>query len=62
MFRRLRNFADDKSFNEMIEKPGDEVVYLHGDEVMKHIQKEAKMISDVDRELAKEAAKEPAKK
>jgi hypothetical protein len=41
----------------MIEKPGDEVYYLHGDEVMKHIQKEAKTISEIDQELVKEAPK-----
>ncbi|MBU1205659.1 MAG: hypothetical protein ABIE47_11475 [Pseudomonadota bacterium] len=49
--------AEDKAFNEMIEKPGDEVYYLHGDEVMKHIQKEAKTISEIDQELVKEAPK-----
>jgi tripartite-type tricarboxylate transporter receptor subunit TctC len=49
--------AEDKKFIEMIEKPGDEVYYLHGDEVMKHIQKEAKTISAIDQELVKEGPK-----
>jgi tripartite-type tricarboxylate transporter receptor subunit TctC len=49
--------AEDKTFNDMIEKPGDEVYYLHGDEVLKHIQKEAKTIAEIDKELVKQAPK-----
>lgn len=49
--------AEDEAFNAMIEKPGDEVYYLHGDEVRKHIEKEGKTIAEIDKELAKEAPK-----
>jgi len=52
-----KKVAEDKTFIEAIEKPGDEVYYLHGDDVLKHIQKEAKVIAEIDRELAKTATK-----
>jgi tripartite-type tricarboxylate transporter receptor subunit TctC len=49
--------AEDKSFNEMIEKPGDEVYYLNGDQLAEHIKKEAKTIAEIDKELVKTAPK-----
>ncbi len=52
-----KKVAEDKTFIDAIEKPGDEVFYLHGDDVLKHIQKEAKIIGEIDRELAKTAPK-----
>jgi len=52
-----KKVAEDKSFNEMIEKPGDQVIYLHGDELRKYIEKESKAIAEVDKELVKTAPK-----
>jgi tripartite-type tricarboxylate transporter receptor subunit TctC len=52
-----KKIAGDKSFKNMIEHPGDEVVYLHADDVRKHIEKESKTIAEVHKELAKAAAK-----
>ncbi len=52
-----KKVAEDPSFVEVIEKPGDEVFYLHGDEVRQHIEKEAKTISAIDKELVKTAPK-----
>jgi len=52
-----KKVADDKSFIDMIEKPGDEVLFLNGDELTKWMEKESKIIAALDAELVKEAAK-----
>jgi tripartite-type tricarboxylate transporter receptor subunit TctC len=52
-----KKVAHDKAFVEPIEKPGDEVQYLTGDELAKWMDQESKIIYAVDVELAKEAPK-----
>jgi len=52
-----KKVAEDKSFIDMIEKPGDEVFFLNGDELDKWMDKESKIIAVLDAELVKEAAK-----
>ena len=52
-----RKVAQDKAFVDLIEKPGDEVIYMNGDELAKWLDEEAKIIGAVDVELAKEAPK-----
>ena len=49
--------AQDKAFIEMIEKPGDEVQFLKGDELAKWMDAESKIIGALDAELVKEAPK-----
>jgi tripartite-type tricarboxylate transporter receptor subunit TctC len=49
--------AHDKAFIDPIEKPGDEVQYLNGDELAKWMDKESKLLYAVEVELAKEAPK-----
>jgi len=49
--------AQDKTFIEMIEKPGDEVQFLSGDELAKWMDEESKIIGALDAELVKEAPK-----
>ena len=52
-----KKVAQDKAFVDLIEKPGDEVLYLSGDELAKWMDQESKIIGAVDVELAKEAPK-----
>ncbi len=52
-----KKVAEDKSFIDMIEKPGDEVYFLNGDELAKWMDKESKIIAVLDAELVKEAPK-----
>jgi len=52
-----KKVAQDKAFVDLIEKPGDEVQYLTGDELAKWMDQESKIIGAVDVELAKEAPK-----
>jgi tripartite-type tricarboxylate transporter receptor subunit TctC len=52
-----KKVAEDKSFIDMIEKPGDEVHFLDGDALVKWMGKESKIVGAIDAELAKEAAK-----
>jgi len=52
-----KKVADDKSFIEMIEKPGDEVHFLDGEGLTKWMDKESKIIAALDAELVKEAPK-----
>jgi tripartite-type tricarboxylate transporter receptor subunit TctC len=58
---KLRDVAKkvgtDQAFIDLIEKPGDEVNLLIGDEVTKYWDKESETIGKVQAELAKEAAK-----
>ena len=58
---KLREVAQkvctDKSFIDLIEKPGDEVHLLIGDEFTKYWEVESRKIGKVQAELAKEAAK-----
>ncbi|MEW6335732.1 MAG: tripartite tricarboxylate transporter substrate binding protein [Thermodesulfobacteriota bacterium] len=49
--------VQDKTFIDMIEKPGDEVSYLDGEELVKWMDKESKIIAAIDAELVKEAPK-----
>jgi tripartite-type tricarboxylate transporter receptor subunit TctC len=51
-----KKVAQDQAFIDMIEKPGDEVSYLDGEELAKWMDKESKIISAVEVELVKEAA------
>jgi tripartite-type tricarboxylate transporter receptor subunit TctC len=52
-----KKVAEDKSFIEMIEKPGDEVYFLNGDDLAKWLDKESRIIAAIDGELVKEAPK-----
>lgn len=52
-----KKVAEDKSFIDMIEKPGDEVYFLNGDELARWMDKESKIIATLDAELVKEAPK-----
>lgn len=52
-----KKVAEDKSFIEMIEKPGDEVQFMNGEELAKWLDKESKIIADLDADLVKEAPK-----
>jgi tripartite-type tricarboxylate transporter receptor subunit TctC len=47
----------DKSFIELIEKPGDEVHLLIGDEFSRYWDIESEKLGKIQAELAKEAAK-----
>jgi len=51
-----KKVAQDQAFIDMIEKPGDEVAYLDGEELAKWMDKESKIISAVEMDLVKEAA------
>jgi tripartite-type tricarboxylate transporter receptor subunit TctC len=51
-----KKVVQDKAFVDPIEKPGDEVQYLTGEELVKWMDKESKIISAVEMELVKEAA------
>jgi len=51
-----KKVVQDKAFLDPIEKPGDEVQYLTGEELVKWMDKESKIISAVEVELVKEAA------
>ena len=61
LVERLRDVtkkvAEDKSFIEMIEKPGDEVQFMNGDDLAKWMDKESKIIAELDADLVKEAPK-----
>jgi len=50
-----KKVAEDKAFIDMIEVPGDEVVFLNGGELEKYLEKESAIISKLDAELVKEA-------
>jgi len=52
-----KKVAEDKAFIDMIEKPGDEVSFLDGDELAKYLDTESANIAKLDAELAKEAPK-----
>jgi tripartite-type tricarboxylate transporter receptor subunit TctC len=52
-----KKVAHDKAFIDVIEKPGDEVLFLDGDELTKWMDKESKIISATEVELVKEAQK-----
>ena len=52
-----KKVAEDKTFTDLIEKPGDEVYFLNGEELAKWMDKESKIIGAIDAELAKEAPK-----
>ncbi len=52
-----KKVAEDKSFIDMIEKPGDEVYFLNGDELAKYLDVESAKIAKLDAELVKEAPK-----
>ena len=51
-----RKVVADKSFIEMIEKPGDEIRFLQGDEFDKYWKTESETLARVQADLAKEAA------
>ena len=53
-----KKVAEDKSFIDMIEKPGDEVYFLNGDELAKYLDIESEKIAKLDAELVKEAPKQ----
>jgi tripartite-type tricarboxylate transporter receptor subunit TctC len=53
----LKKVTDNKTFIEMIEGPGDEVQYLGGDGLAKHMVSESAMVAGLYRELIKEGAK-----
>jgi len=52
-----KKVCTDKSFIDLIEKPGDEVHLLMGDEVDKYWDMESEKIGKIQTDLAKEAAK-----
>jgi tripartite-type tricarboxylate transporter receptor subunit TctC len=52
-----KKVAEDKTFIDMIEKPGDEVYFLNGEELAKYLDEESAKIAKVDAELAQEAPK-----
>jgi len=52
-----KKVAEDKAFIEMIEQPGDEVVFLNGEELAKYLEKESEIVSKLDAELVKEVIK-----
>jgi tripartite-type tricarboxylate transporter receptor subunit TctC len=52
-----KKVAHDKAFVDLVEKPGDEVQYLSGEELVKWMDKESKIIYAVEEELVKEAPK-----
>ncbi len=52
-----KKVAHDKAFIDVIEKPGDEVLFLDGEELTKWMDKESKIISATEVELVKEAQK-----
>jgi tripartite-type tricarboxylate transporter receptor subunit TctC len=52
-----KKVAHDKAFVDLIENPGDEVQYLSGEELVKWMDKESKIIYAVEEELVKEAPK-----
>jgi len=52
-----KKVAHDKAFIDMIEKPGDEVSYMDGDELAKWMDKESKIIATIEADLVKEAQK-----
>jgi tripartite-type tricarboxylate transporter receptor subunit TctC len=52
-----KKVAEDKAFIDMVEQPGDEVVFLNGDELAKYLEIESAIISKLDAELVKEVQK-----
>jgi tripartite-type tricarboxylate transporter receptor subunit TctC len=52
-----KKVAADKAFIDLIEKPGDEVHFIPGEEFAKYWDRESEKIAKVQAELAKEAAK-----
>jgi len=52
-----RKVGSDKTFIDLIEKPGDEVYLLIGEELTKYWDTESETIGKIQAELAKEAAK-----
>jgi tripartite-type tricarboxylate transporter receptor subunit TctC len=52
-----KKVVQDKAFIDVIEKPGDEVQFLNGEELTKWMEKESKIISATETELVKEAQK-----
>ncbi|MBU2054244.1 MAG: tripartite tricarboxylate transporter substrate binding protein [Proteobacteria bacterium] len=52
-----KKVVQDKTFIDMIEKPGDEVYFLGGEELAKWMDKESKIIAATEAELVKEAQK-----
>jgi hypothetical protein len=53
----LKKVTENKAFIDMIEGPGDEVQYLGGDGLAKHMVTESAMVAGLYRELIKEGAK-----
>ena len=52
-----KKVAEEKAFIDMVEQPGDEVVFLNGDELAKYLDVESAKIGKLDAELVKEGAK-----
>jgi tripartite-type tricarboxylate transporter receptor subunit TctC len=52
-----KKVATDKAFIDLIEKPGDEVHFIAGEEFVKYWDRESEVIGKIQVELAKEAAK-----
>ena len=52
-----KKVAEDKAFIDMVEQPGDEVVFLNGEELTKYLEIESAIISKLDAELVKEGSK-----
>ncbi len=52
-----KKVAEDKAFIDLIEKPGDEVYFLDGEELTKYLDTEAAKIGKLDAELVKETPK-----
>ena len=52
-----KTVAEDKTFIDLIEQPGDEVVFLDGEALAKYLDTESAKIGKLDAELAKEATK-----
>jgi len=53
----LHKVVEDKTFIEAIEKPGDEVHYLSGEELAKYWKAEAELLTKIMADLAREAAR-----
>jgi len=52
-----RKVAEDKAFVDMVEQPGDEVVFLNGEDLTRYLDTESAIISKLDAELVKEVPK-----
>jgi tripartite-type tricarboxylate transporter receptor subunit TctC len=52
-----KKVAEEKAFIDMVEQPGDEVVFLNGDDLAKYLDIESAKIGKLDAELVKEGTK-----